>query len=154
MKILRLIVPLALAGGLTACSGSGGLGALSPIFGGNAPGQQCNPGTSVQLANPQPFQTNASNVSRITIVADGNNNTLYSTSSNWYVYLIDNNGNQITGANLNPASYQNEPKPYSSDFYYSSQLPETLPGGMTYTAYLGRLDQSCSAVPLQNFSTQ
>lgn len=153
MKALRFIVPLALAAGLTACSGSGGLGGLSPIFGGGPQGISCQPGTSVQLANPQPFQTNASNVNQLTIVADGNNNTLYQTYQNWYVYLIDNFGQQISGGQLNLTSYPNGPHPYSSDFYYSSSLPQTLQSGMTYTAYLARRDQSCNAQPLQNFST-
>lgn len=153
MKALRLIIPAALVTALTACSGSGGLGGLSPIFGG-APGMSsCQPGTSVQLANPQPFQTNASNVNQITIVADGDSNTLHQSSQNWYVYLVDNSGRQITGGPLNPVSDTNGPHPYTSDFYYGSQLPQTLPSGMTYTAYLGRNDQSCTAQPLQSFST-
>lgn len=156
MKALRLILALAIGSGLAACSGSGGgLGGLSPIFGGSGPGLlQCQPGTSVQLAYPQPFQTNASNVNQIIVVANGNGNELYQAPQNWYVYLVDNYGNQLTGANLNPIDYHTGPHPYGSDYYYASQLPQTLPSGMTFTAYLAREDQSCNPLPLQNFSTQ
>jgi hypothetical protein len=155
MKALRLALPLALVSTLAACSGSGGgLGGLSPIFGGNSPGLQCQTGTSVQLANPLPLQNNASNVNQITIVANGSSNQLYSSYQNWYVFVVDSFGQQVTGNNLSLVPYPNGPHPYSSDFYYASQLPQTLQGGQTYTAYLARYDESCSPVPLQTFSTQ
>lgn len=153
MKTLRFTIPLALVGLLTACSGSGGLGGLSPIFGGGPGAISCQPGTSVQLASPQPFQSSTSSVNQITIVADGNSNTLHSTYQNWYVYLIDNSGRQITGGPLSLVDGRSLPHPYNSDFYYNSQLSQTLPSGMTYTAYLARQDQSCNAQPLQSFST-
>jgi hypothetical protein len=152
MRALRLLLPLALVSALAACSGTGG-GLGGPLFGGSG-SLQCQPGTSVQLANPQPFQTNASNVNQITIVASGNSNALYSTYQNWYIYVVDNFGQQITGGNLSLVDGHTLTHPYGSDFYYASQLPQTLQPGDTYTAYLARYDQSCNPLPLQTFSTQ
>jgi len=150
MKFLRLTIPVMLAVTLSACGGSGGLG---NVFGGNPRGNQCNTGTSEQVVSPTPGQT-SSNVNQITIVASSNNNTLYSNYQNWYIYVTDNFGNRVQGGQLNLVPDPGAPQPYSSDFYYSSQLPQTLPPGATWNVHLTEYNgNGCTDVPLQSFST-
>ncbi len=152
MSFLRLVLPGTLALLLAACSGSGGVGGIGSIFG-NQP--QCNTGTSVQLANPQPFQSNVStNIGQITIVANGNSNNLYSTYGQWNVVLTPNFGGfPIQGGSLSLVPYPNGPHPYPSDFYYASSVP-ALQAGVTYNVSLQQNSgASCLAVPLESFST-
>ncbi len=150
MKFLRLTIPVMLVVTLSACGGSGGLG---NVFGGNPLGSQCNTGTSEQVVSPTPGQT-SSNVNQITIVANGNGNTLGQNYQQWYIYVSDNFGNRVQGGQLNLVSDTGAPHPYSSDYYYSSQLPQTLPPGATWNVYLTEYNgNGCSDVPLQSFST-
>ncbi len=147
MNHLRLICALALACSLCACGGSG-----TGNLGGLLYNNQCNTGTQVQLVSPVPGQP-ASNVSQIMIVANGNSNTLYSSYSQWYLYVTDTNGNQVQGGPLNLADGRSQPHPYTSDFYYTSQLQETLPPGAAWNVFLTQNNGSCTPVPLQAFST-
>ncbi len=144
---------LALGGALlalTAC-GSGG-GALGGIFGGS--GFQCNPGTQVQLANPTNGQSGVNpNIGSITIVANGNNNTLFNTYRNWSLVLSDNVDPQMQSSQLNLVSDPNGPHPYGSDFYYSASI-QSLPSGRTWNVGLQQNSNGyCSAYPLYTFST-
>jgi hypothetical protein len=152
MKFLRRIIPVALLLGLSACGGSGG--GLGNIFGGNPSGSECQTGTAQELAAPQAFTT-ASNVNQVTIVANGNVNALYQNYQNWYIYLTDSFGDRIQGAQLNLVADPGGPHPYPSDFYYSSQLPQTLPSGVTWNVFLTEFNNSngCAAVPMAGFST-
>lgn len=149
---LRFAVLGVLALSLAACSGVGGgllgnYGGLGGLFGGN----QCNPGTQVQLANPVPYQTGVNpGIGQITIVANGNNNTLYSTYQSYNIMLQDTNGTQIQGGPLQLVSDPNGPHPYNSDYYYQSSVG-TLQYGTQYTAYLTQ-NGYCSFA-LQSFST-
>ncbi len=149
MKVLRLILPAAVAATLCACGGSG-IGSPGSLLGGQTP--ECATGTQVELVSPLPGQP-TSNVSQLTIVANGNSNTLYSNHQNWYLYVTNAYGSQIQGAQLNLVSDPNGPHPYGSDFYYSSQLTQTLPSGSSWNAYLSENGAACSPVPLQGFST-
>jgi hypothetical protein len=152
MKHIRLLVPAILALALPACAG-GGLG-NNPLFGGSPFGTQCQTGTSTQLANPQDGAF-ATNVTAITIVANGNNNYLYNSYQNWYLYAYNQNtGQQIQGGQLNLVSDTSGPHPYASDFYYSSQLPQALPPGGNWTVYLDEFNGSCAGAPVAgSFST-
>jgi hypothetical protein len=150
MKFVRLAVPLAMAVTLSACGGSGG--GLGNVFGGNPLGSECATGTSEELVSPAPFQT-SSNVNQITIVANGNNNQLYQNYQNWYIFVTDGFGNQIQGSQLSLVSDTGAPHPFSSDFYYQSQFPQTLPAGQTWNVHLTEYNAGCSDVPLQSFST-
>lgn len=136
---------------LAACGGAG-LGNSIP---GNVFGFQCNPGTQIQLARPAPGQFNASNVSQIEIVANGNSNMLYNTFGQWNLVLQDNFGDPpITTAGLNLVSDPSGPHPYSSDFYYMANIGSTLPAGATWTVTLEQQPYgSCSPAPVGTFST-
>ena len=142
--------------GLTACGAgygsSNGNGSYNP-FGNNPFGVTCDPGTQVQLANPQPGQNGVpTNIGSITIVANGNANTLYNTYSSWNVTLTDNFGNTVTGGQLNLVPYPNGPHPFLQDFYYSSSIP-TLPFARSWNAYLVQTYSNCAPYSLFGFST-
>jgi hypothetical protein len=152
MSLLRLTLPAGLLMALTACGG-GGLGGVlgpNPINGG---GPICNAGTQVQLANPLPAQTGVSpSIGQITIVANGNSNTLYNTYGQWYLTLTDQFGNTITGGNLRLVSDPSGPHPYTSDFYYASSIGQ-LPSGATWQVNLNDQSGTGGVCPLNSFST-
>lgn len=152
MKVLRILAPALLLAGLCACGGGGGGG----LFGGGNPigfGTECNTGTAEELANPQP-NTYAPGANQITLVASGNNNNLYSSYQNWYVYVVNTyTGQTIQGNQLTLVSDPNGPHPYQSDFYYGSSLQQSLPGGGSWNVYLAQYSGSCTAIPLQSFTT-
>jgi len=148
MTALR-IVPLALVLALTACSGSGS--GLGNIFGGNPSSNYCQPGTQVQLVNPAPFQL-SSNVNQITIVANGDTDNIHPNPQNWSIILQGNFGT-INGGDLVATDGRALPHPFTSDFYYQSQLGQTLPAGMTWAVSLQQNNSNCTPVPLQSFST-
>lgn len=147
MNTLQLFIASLLVVGLSACGGGSG----GNLFGPPPQTTECNTGTAVELANPLPGQS-ASNVNQITIVANGNTNTLYNNYQNWYIY-VSNGYSQYQGGQLNLVANPSGPHPYPSDFYYSSQFSQTLPAGNTWTVYLTQYNGGCNAVPLQNFST-
>lgn len=152
MKVLRFIAPALALAALSACGGGGsGIFNGNPIFNGSS--GECSTGTSVELASPQPGSY-APGTTSITIVANGNNNNLYDTYQNWYVYLTDSySGQTISGGQLGLTSFPNGPHPYSSDFYYSSQLQQSIPSGGNWNVYLTEFNGSCQAVPLQGFTS-
>lgn len=150
--LLRLLAVAAITLALTACGGGGGSYSPANPFNPNPFTAQCDPGTAVQLANPQPGQTASSTMGSVTIVASGNNNTLYNTYPQWSVVLTDNFGNQITGGSLSLVAFPNGPHPYQSDFYYSSSIP-SLPTGRQWAAGLVNTASGCSPVFLGDFFT-
>lgn len=145
MNVLRMAVPAIAAVALSACGGGGGGG----IFGGN---NACQPGTAVQLARPTPNQFD-SNVSSVEIVASGSSDNIHANPSNWYAYVQGTAGTQIFGGPLSPVSDTSGPHPFGQDFYYSSQLQNTLPGGQNWTVYLAEQNTGCSAIAVGGFST-
>lgn len=156
MRIFRPAFITAFALVLSACgssgSGNSNPGGTFPVPGG-PPVSQCT-GTEVQLANPTPYQTGvSSNIGSIIIVANGNNNNLSNTSSQWQVLLFDNFGDPpIIGGSLQPYSDRTGPHPYNSDFFYSSSLQgQYLQPATTWTAVLSNAE-GCE-VPLQSFQT-
>lgn len=148
MSFIRLALASSLVLALTACGGSGGIGNILGPIGQN----QCDTGTQVQLANPQPSQTGVStNIGQITIVASGNNNALGNSYGQWYLTLTGPGGS-IQGSNLTPVDGRAYTHPYTSDYYYGSSFGQ-LPAGVTWTVYLNEQNANCSPVPLQSFST-
>jgi len=146
MKRLTSVAALVAFLALVGCSSSA-----------NSPGQfqiPCNTGTSQQLANPTPGQTGVPTTQgRITVVAFGNNNILFTTYTQWIVTLTDNTGAPWTGGPLSLVSDPSGPHPYPSDFYYASNIP-MLSAGRTYTAYLSQPSATCTPVQLPgSFST-
>ncbi|MDQ6781512.1 MAG: hypothetical protein M3Z37_10230 [Candidatus Eremiobacteraeota bacterium] len=130
---------------LAACSG-GGVG-----FGG-VTRQVCNTGTQTQLASPLSGQTGVSpTTGQIIIVANGNNNQLYNTRSQWSLTLVDNLGGVINGGQLQLVPFPSGPHPYQSDFYYGSSV--SLVPARTYSVSLGLPGGSCSSIALGVFST-
>lgn len=151
MSLVRLAVASSIALALTACSG-GGIGNILGPIGGSA--VQCDPGTQVQLASPSPGQTGVSGaIGQIVIVANGNANTLYNTSNQWYITLTPQfGGSSVQGGNLTPFDGRNLNHPYASDYYYASSIGQ-LPSGMTWTVLLNEQNANCTPVPLNSFST-
>lgn len=151
MSKTRYAVGAALALALTGCSAGGGSGLLGGLGGST---QFCYTGTNVQLASPAAFQTGVpANIGQITIVADGNTNSLYSTYNEWNIVLQTNFGQQIAGGPLTLVPFPNGPHPFPSDFYYASSIPTLNPG----TSYNVLLEQNngtaCTPVPINSFST-
>jgi hypothetical protein len=138
---------------LAACGGGGGGGGFARPPGPNPSFAQCDPGTQVQLANPQPGQFGVpTNIGSIIVVANGNNNILFATYPQWFVVLFDNFGNSINGGPLNLTSDPSGPHPYPSDFYYSSSIGN-LPPGTTWNAGLVNSNSNCAPDPLGSYST-
>lgn len=152
MQTMRFIAPFAAVLALSACGGGGGLGGVLGGLGGNTP--QCDPGTTVQLANPAPNQFNVSpNIGQITVVANGNADTLYNTYPQWSVQLTSFGGPPIQGGPLQLVDGRNFTHPFQSDFYYASSMP-ALPQGVTWNATLVENNgNSCTAYPMQSFTT-
>jgi hypothetical protein len=113
----------------------------------------CNAGTLVQLAGPTQGQTGvATTIARVTIVAAGNSNALYSTYGQWTITLTDNTGQSWTGSSLGLVPDPGGPHPYPSDFFYASTIPN-LAVGRTYTASLSEPSAACQPISLGSFST-
>lgn len=135
---------------LLASAGCTGVGLPGGIFGGLL---ACNPGTQVQLASPAPNQTGvASNIGQITIVANGNSNTLYNTYGQWQFTLVDNFNNQMTSGTLNLVPDPSGPHPYASDFYYQSSI-SPMTAGRTWNVELVQNGNSCTPASVGSFST-
>lgn len=152
LTLLKSASHVAAAAGLclavTACGG----GSSNP-FNPNPINGQCAPGTNVQLANPTVYSTGVpTNIGSVTIVADGNSNSLYNTYNNWNLVLQGNFGNAITSGQLNLVSDRNGPQPFPSDFYYQGSIP-TLPSGQTFQVLLENSNGFCSPVTIGQFST-
>lgn len=158
MRLFRPAIMTALAALVfTGCGGSGNSnpGGTNPVPGGPPFNQQQCTGTQEQLASPTPYQSGvSSNIGSITIVANGNNNELYNSYSQWQVLLYDNYGDPpIIGNALQLVPDKQGPHPYGSDFFYSSSLQgQYLQPGTNWTVVLTSNNQGCQ-VPLQSFST-
>ncbi len=144
-------IGLAAALVLSACSGSGGGSGSNPLPPGGYNGS-CDPGTAVSLASPTPNAFNVSStIGSITIVANGNNNTLGSSYSGWSLFLQSNGfGSVSSNGNLSLVSDPSGPHPYASDYYYQASV-STLQQGTNYTVYLA--NGGCNGVMIGNFST-
>jgi hypothetical protein len=149
---VRVAALAAMTFALSACGGGGS--SSPPVNNPFGPSfAQCDPGTQVQLANPLPGQGGVSpTAGSITLVANGNNNTLYNTYQQWFVVLTDSFGNSYNGGPLQLVSFPNGPHPYNSDFYYSSSI-QNLPSGRSWSAGLVYGNGNCSPAFLGNFST-
>lgn len=131
---------------LSACSSGGSNNPFGPN------GGICDPGTQVQLDNPNPYQSNVStNTNQINIVANGNNNFLYTSYNQWNIILQGNLGDQIIGGNLNLIADPNGLHPYTSDYYYGSSV-QNLRFGETYIVRLN-YNANCTPLSIGQFST-
>lgn len=148
MHSLRLIIPATLLLALTACGGGGGLG---NIFGGGL-NNQCQAGSQVQVVSPTPSQFN-SNVNQVTIVASSQFDNIHPQPQNWSIVVTGNFGQTITGGPLNPIPDTGAPHPFATDFYYQSQLSQTLPSGQTWNVGLQQNTSSCTPLAVGSFST-
>ena len=141
---------LAIGASVVALSACSSAGSNNSPFGPN--GGICDPGTQVQLDYPNPYQANVStSTNQINIVANGNNNFLYTSYSQWNLILRGSNGDQIIGGNLNLISDPNGLHPYTSDYYYGSSI-QSLGFGETYTVQLN-YNANCTPVSIGQFST-
>lgn len=150
----QLVFACAIAAVCAACSGSGGnSGYNPPNGGGNGYTSQCDPGTSVQTANPAEFATGVpTNLSSVTIVANGNANALYQTYGSWSVILQSSYG-PIYGGQLSLVSDPSGPHPFPSDYYYASSISGGLPQGQSFTVQLVNNAAYCNPVSIGSFST-
>ena len=142
-RLRRWLLALTCATALTSLPACQGLYGLS----------QCDTGTQEQLASPTPGQTGVSTtIGQVIMVANGNNNALGNSYSQWQITLTDNFGNTIVGGPLNLVPFPSGPHPYASDFYYSSSIQQ-LASGRTYNAFLTRNGTPCPTIQLGSFST-
>jgi hypothetical protein len=151
MPLIRLGLAASLVLMLTACGGGG----LGGVLGPNPNPLQCDPGTQVQLANPQSGQTGVSpNSGQIIIVADGSTNTLHDNPAAWYITLTPQFGGAsfMQGGALTPADGRTLTHPWASDFYYSSSIG-SLTSGATWNVQLNEQNANCTPVNLGSFST-
>ncbi|MGZ3497500.1 MAG: hypothetical protein ACXWNK_13745 [Vulcanimicrobiaceae bacterium] len=150
MSHVRLVALTSMMLALSACGGGGAGNILGNTI------VECNPGTQVQLANPSPGQSNVDpNIGSVTVVANGNNNTLYTTYQGWNLLLVDTFTHQtVNGGQLNLVADPNGPHPYGSDFYYQASIPQ-LQSGQNWSVELVQSQSfaSCSPYPLNSFST-
>jgi hypothetical protein len=134
----------------SACGGST-TAPTSPV------GISCGPGAQVQLAAPTPNQTAVpTNVGNVTIVADSKNNTLSSATSSFFLTLTPAGGTPVIAGALNTVNQPaGAPQPFTTDFYYQSNLAGSLPAGQTWTVTLNQnlTGQTCPAVTVGTFST-
>lgn len=150
---LRLAAAGILTLGLAAC-GSSTTATAPPVTNPFGTTAQCDIGTQAQLASPLPSSTGVStSLGTITIVANGNANTLYSTFAQWHLVLQNNFGSTINAGPLSLTTYANGPKPYASDYYYSSTIGQTLTAGTYWSVGLAQTGSNCTPYFLGNFST-
>lgn len=113
----------------------------------------CDTETQETLASPASNSIGVSTaIRRITIVAAGNSNNLFRAHNQWILTIMDNTGTLWTGSVLQLTPDPNGPHPYSSDFFYSSNIP-ILDAGRKYQAFLSTLNGTCAPHPLGSFST-
>ncbi|GAC1584195.1 MAG: hypothetical protein NVS3B7_19580 [Candidatus Elarobacter sp.] len=152
VRLTRALFTAASLLALAACGGGGASsGAVPPP---NNYGV-CDPGTQVTLANPLSGQTNVpTGTTRIEIVANGNNNTLYRSYGSFDLVLVDSFNTRITSAPLALVSDPNGIKPYPSDYYYTGTIPGNLNFGTNYSVYLNIFNSQCQQLPfVGSFST-
>ncbi len=139
---------------LAACGGGGSSGSNPVPFNGGS----CDPGTSISLSFPNNTNGNfpsgvPTNIGRIEIVANGNNNTIFNSFTQFDTVLVPNNGfGNVQGGFLTLTSDNGGPHPYTSDFYYNSSIP-TLQPGVGYTVYINVPSNNCQPIPFGQFAT-
>lgn len=150
MLQLRLFAAAAIILAASACGGST-TAPSTPV------GVSCGPGAQVQLAAPAPNQSAVpTNVGSITIVADSKGNTLSAQPSSFFLTLTPAGGPPVVaGALSSVARPGGAPQPFSTDFYYQSNLVGALPAGQTWSVTLNQnlAGQTCPAVTVGTFST-
>lgn len=151
MSLVRLSLASALLVALAGCGGSGG--GLGGIIGGLNQ-VQCDPGTQVQLANPQPYQTSVNpTIGQVVVVANGNGGSLNANPQQWAVYLTNmSTGQETTGGNFSAYSDPSGPHPYGSDFYYNAGIGQ-LPYGTTWRVQIGEPGAACNPLDVGTFAT-
>lgn len=138
---------------VTACSGGSSGTGNSPLP--NNYGA-CFPDTQAQLARPTP-NSFSGGISSVEIVANGNANTLYQGYAANADLLVSPAGSAPSqGIPTNPLTLVSDtsgPHPYSSDFYYSGNLTQSLPAGITWNVWLNNFNSVCNPQLMGTFST-
>lgn len=147
VRATLVFVSLALAAG---CGGGSSGNNPAPPLG------PCNPDAQVQLARPLQGSTgNVSNLTSIEIVANGNNNQLYSSYAQYQLVAIPSFGGTFSSTgNLRLTSDPNGYAPFPSDYYYAASFNngQFVPGTV-YSIYLNVQSTNCQPSFVGSFST-
>lgn len=134
---------------VAACGGSSGNSPAPPLG-------PCNPDAQVQLASPVQGSSGVpSNITRIEIVANGNNNQLYNSYAQYQLVAVPSFGSPFnSNNNLSLASDPNGYHPYQNDYYYAANFNngQFVPG-TTYAIYLNVNSTNCQPSFVGSFAT-
>ncbi len=149
---VRVLLIAAATMALAACSGSSGSG-NNPVPQTNGPCLPPDTQATLSLPNPSNGFTNASSITKLELVTNGNNNSFASTYANYMLVAIGG-GSSVTSTNLSPSNDQNGYHPYGSDFYYAGNISSgQFFSGVTYTVYLNTQNSNCTPTALGQFQT-
>ncbi|MGH7755509.1 MAG: hypothetical protein ACREM8_04390 [Vulcanimicrobiaceae bacterium] len=145
----RFATVVVVAVSLAACGGS----SANP-FGGSG---NCFSDTQTQLISPFGGQTGvAPNIGSIAIVANGMNNSLYTTVQNSpgvaQLLLTDTFGGRFPSGSLSLFADPGANHPYQMDFYYQASV-QSLAVGRQYSVYLNDANSGCQPSFIGGFST-
>jgi hypothetical protein len=148
-RIARAILACGSLAALAACGGSSG-NSPAPPFG------PCNPDAQVALAKPIQGSTGVpANITSIEIVANGNNNQLYTSYAHYQLVAVPSFGSPFNSSNnLSPTSDPNGYHPFLTDFYYAANFNNgQFTPGNSYAIYLNVTSTNCQPSFVGTFST-
>ncbi len=137
-----------LAGGallaMNACGGGSGTSGTSPVPNSG----YCGNDTQYALANPQSGGNSSTTGQSFEIVVNGNNNQIAQSFQNFQLVLVPQN-NSSGGVTTGPFSRASDPNgyhPYTTDYYYTTQLQSNLQSGQTYNVYVNAFTSNCTPI--------
>lgn len=148
-RIARAILAFVSLAALAACGGSSG-STPAPPFG------PCNPDAQVALSKPIQGSTGVpATITSIEIVANGNNNQLYTSYAQYQLVAVPSFGSPFnSNNNLSLTSDPNGYHPFPSDFYYTANFNSgQFAPGNTYAIYLNVNSTNCQPSLVGTFST-
>ena len=150
----RALIGALACASLCACGGGGS----SSTGTGSVPttaGQSCAVNVQATLARPAPGQTGVGNINTIEVVANSNNNNLYTSYQSYNLLVTPSGANPLQGISTNFLSLTSDnsgPHPYGSDYYYNANIGENIPSGY-WDVYLNVPQSGCQPYYLGSFGT-